>query len=158
MEEESIPPLRLEQTGKAMRRRWRSRACQCGSELLDQLHSFGVPRERAFVLLEVLGVNTATAAIVQPITGLLLAYEVGWPLFEGWVLASLYLYGVVGLFWLPVVWIQIRMHRLAIEARDSGSALPPAYHRLYHIWFACGLPAFFAVLVIMWLMLTKPMI
>jgi uncharacterized membrane protein len=40
----------------------------------------------------------------------------------------------------------------------SGSALPSAYFRLYRIWFACGFPAFFAVLGILWLMLTKPSI
>ena len=101
-------------------------------------------------------VFTATAAIAQPITGWLLAREIGWPLFEGWVLASLGLYVVVGVFWLPVVWIQIKMHRLAVQARDSGSELPPAYHRLYRIWFACGFPAFFSVIAILWLMITKP--
>lgn len=101
---------------------------------------------------------TATAAIAQPITGWLLAREAGWPVFEGWVLASLGLYVVVGLFWLPVVWIQVQMRRLAAAARDSGSVLPPAYHRLYRTWFACGVPAFFGVMAILWLMLTKPVI
>ncbi|MBO9450205.1 DUF2269 domain-containing protein [Tropicibacter sp. R16_0] len=99
---------------------------------------------------------TATAAILQPVTGYLLALEVGWPLLEGWVALSLALYVFVGAFWLPVVWIQIRMRDLAIAARDSGQDLPPAYHRLYGIWFACGFPAFAAVLTIIWLMLTKP--
>ncbi|GAB5436508.1 DUF2269 family protein [Falsiruegeria mediterranea] len=99
---------------------------------------------------------TATAAIFQPVTGYLLAREVGWPLLEGWVALSLLLYVFVGAFWLPVVWIQIRMRDLAINARDSGQDLPPAYHRLYRIWFACGFPAFAAVLAIVWLMLTKP--
>jgi uncharacterized membrane protein len=32
------------------------------------------------------------------------------------------------------------------------------YHRLYRVWFACGLPAFFAVLAIVWLMLARPSI
>jgi uncharacterized membrane protein len=99
---------------------------------------------------------TATAAIFQPVTGYLLAREVGWPLLEGWVALSLLLYVFVGAFWLPVVWIQIRMRDLAITARDSGQDLPPAYHHLYRIWFACGFPAFAAVLAIVWLMLTKP--
>lgn len=103
-------------------------------------------------------VFTATAAIFQPVTGYFLAQQAGWPLLEGWVAASLVLYVGVGLFWLPVVWIQIRMRRLAATARDSGHPLPPAYHRLYRIWFACGFPAFAAVLVILWLMLTKPVL
>lgn len=101
-------------------------------------------------------VFTATAAIAQPITGFLLAQEVGWPLFSGWVAWSLALYVFVGAFWLPVVWMQIRMRNLAITARDTDSPLPTAYHRLYRWWFAFGFPAFAAVLAIVWLMLTKP--
>jgi uncharacterized membrane protein len=101
-------------------------------------------------------VFTATAAVFQPITGLLLANITGYPVLEGWVAVSLGLYVFVGMFWLPVVWIQIRLRRLAAAARDAGTRLPPAYHRLYRIWFACGFPAFLAVLAIIWLMLTKP--
>ncbi|RUM08392.1 DUF2269 family protein [Rhizobium chutanense] len=101
-------------------------------------------------------VFTATAAILQPITGYLLAQSIGWDLSEGWIALSLLLYVVTGLFWLPVVWIQIRLRDLARAAVSSGQALPPAYHSLYHIWFACGFPAFAAVLGILWLMLTKP--
>ncbi|WP_029063500.1 DUF2269 domain-containing protein [Labrenzia sp. DG1229] len=101
-------------------------------------------------------VFTATAAVFQPITGYLLTREVGWPLLEGWVLVSLCLYVVVGLFWLPVVWIQIRLRRLAKHAAHAGEALPAEYQRLYRIWFVCGFPAFIAVLAIVWLMLTRP--
>lgn len=101
-------------------------------------------------------VFTATAAIAQPITGYVLARQTGYPIFGGWVGLSLVLYAVVGVFWLPVVWIQIKLRNLAIEARDAENALPDAYHRLYRIWFACGIPAFTAVLAIIWLMLTKP--
>ncbi|TYC64440.1 DUF2269 domain-containing protein [Rhodobacterales bacterium] len=99
---------------------------------------------------------TATAAILQPLTGYLLTQEVGWPLLEGWVFVSLCLYVIVGAFWLPVVWIQIKMRNLAIEAAATGEPLPPAYDVLFRIWFACGFPAFAAVLMIVWLMLTRP--
>lgn len=101
-------------------------------------------------------VFTATAALLQPVTGALLALEVGWPLLEGWLAASIGLYIVVGAFWLPVVWIQIQLRRLAIAARDAGEPLPGRYHRLFSIWFLCGFPAFSAVIAIIWLMLTKP--
>ena len=101
-------------------------------------------------------VFTATAAVAQPVTGYLLARSAGWPLLEGWVAWALGLYVVVGAFWLPVVWIQIRLRDLARAARDAGRPLPERYRRLYRIWFTCGFPAFFAVLAIVWLMLTKP--
>jgi uncharacterized membrane protein len=101
---------------------------------------------------------TATAVILQPATGTLLAYEIGWPLAEGWIVLSLALYVVTGVFWLPVVFIQIRLRDLAREAVMSDGRLPDAYHRLYRIWFAFGFPAFFAVLGIFWLMLARPAI
>ncbi|OIS94894.1 DUF2269 family protein [Brucella cytisi] len=103
-------------------------------------------------------VFTATATIVQPITGYLLAREAGWPVVSGWVGLSLALYIIVGAFWLPVVWMQIRLRNMARLAAREGKALPAAYHRLYRWWFAFGFPAFAAVLAIIWLMLTKPSI
>ncbi len=99
---------------------------------------------------------TATAVVAQPITGLLLVQTAGYRLDEGWIIASLLLYGVTGAFWLPVVWIQMRMRDLAKAAAASGEPLPSAYHRLYRIWFAFGFPAFASVLAIFWLMIARP--
>ncbi len=99
---------------------------------------------------------TASAVVVQPITGYLLARAIGWPLSEPWLLWSIGLYVLIGLFWLPVVWIQMRLRDLAREAATTGAPLAPAYHRLYRIWFACGFPAFLAILIIVWLMLERP--
>ena len=101
-------------------------------------------------------VFTASAVLFQPITGALLAHEIGWPLFEGWVGLSLILYVVTGLFWLPVVIIQIRLRDLARAAAEIGGPLPAHYHRLFRVWFLCGFPAFAAVLAILWLMTTRP--
>ena len=99
---------------------------------------------------------TATAVVVQPITGALLAREVGWPLSQGWIVLSLLLYIIAGAFWLPVVWIQMRMRDLARQAASEGAPLPDEEKRLFRIWFACGFPAFAAVLAILWLMLARP--
>jgi len=101
---------------------------------------------------------TATAAILQPVTGYLLAQSIGWSLQEGWIALSLLLYVLTGIFWLPVVWIQIRLRNLARSASAARLPLPSAYHRLYRVWFACGFPAFFSVVGIFWLMLNKPSI
>jgi uncharacterized membrane protein len=99
---------------------------------------------------------TATAAVLQPLTGAWLAYRIGWPLTTGWIALSLVLYGVVGLFWLPVVWIQIQLRNLARNAADANLPLPPRYHRLYSIWFAFGFPAFLSMIGILYLMLIRP--
>jgi uncharacterized membrane protein len=101
-------------------------------------------------------VFTGTAVVLQPITGLWLAHIIGWPLGEGWIVLSIALYIVTGVFWLPVVAIQVRLRDLAREAAAAGTSLPKAYHRLYRVWFAFGFPAFFAVIGIFWLMLTRP--
>jgi uncharacterized membrane protein len=103
-------------------------------------------------------VFTATAVVVQPITGFLLARMTGYDFSERWILVSLGLYLIVGLFWLPVVFIQMRIGALAREALMSGQPLPPAYYRLFAIWFAFGWPAFAAVLAIFWLMIARPAI
>lgn len=101
-------------------------------------------------------VFTATAGIAQPITGYLLARIEGWSLSEGWLLLSLGLYVITGLFWLPVIFIQIRMRDLAREAVQTDTRLSAKYFRLFWLWFGCGIPGFWAVLAIIWLMLAKP--
>src|SRR5947209_8279088 len=58
-------------------------------------------------------VFTATAVLVQPITGVLLVREVGYAFTDAWVLASIVLYLVTGAFWIPVVFMQQRMRYLA---------------------------------------------
>lgn len=101
-------------------------------------------------------VFTATAAIAQPVTGTLLALSLGWSLWESWIVVGIGLYLFVGVFWLPVVRIQIRLRDLAQQADQQGTALPDEYHRLYRIWFACGWPAFAAMIALFWVMLARP--
>lgn len=103
-------------------------------------------------------VFTATAVVAQPLTGVLLVRAVGYSMGEGWIILSILLYVVTGMFWLPVVWMQIQMRDLAIAAAANGTPLPARYHRLFWSWFACGFPAFGAVLAIFWLMIAKPSI
>jgi uncharacterized membrane protein len=99
---------------------------------------------------------TTPAVLVQPATGLWLALYAGFPLTSGWLLLALILYGVVGACWLPVVWLQLRMRRLAKTALREGTALPELYYLYSRWWFALGWPAFAAVLAIFYLMVAKP--
>lgn len=103
-------------------------------------------------------VFTASAVVVQPITGFLLMGELGVPLGEGWIVLSLILYVVTGAFWLPVVWLQMRLRDIAREAAARGTALPDSYHRMFRAWFWSGFPAFASVMAIIWLMIAKPVI
>ncbi|MDO5692373.1 MAG: DUF2269 domain-containing protein [Pseudomonadota bacterium] len=99
---------------------------------------------------------TTPAIIVQPVTGVWMAHLAGWPLTTPWLLASIGLYLLAGACWLPVVWLQIRMARLARAASTHGTPLPPAYARLQRTWEWLGYPAFVAMLVVYWLMVNKP--
>lgn len=99
---------------------------------------------------------TTPAVIVQPVTGIWLAMEQGWALTTGWIVWSLFLYGLAGACWLPVVWLQLRMRRIADHAVSTGTELPPLYRRYFIIWFALGWPAFAAMVAIVGLMVFKP--
>ncbi|MEH2537830.1 MULTISPECIES: DUF2269 family protein [unclassified Bradyrhizobium] len=101
---------------------------------------------------------TATAVVVQPITGTLLVLNVGYSLWDGWIVWSIVLYVITGALWLPVVWMQMRLRDLAVIAAAEGKPLPIEYHRIFWLWFAFGIPAFTAVAIIMWLMIAKPQI
>jgi uncharacterized membrane protein len=77
---------------------------------------------------------TATAAVLQPVTGLMLMRRGGYGLDQTWILASLALYVLVG--WLPVVAIQIKMRDLAERAvAAKEGTLPARYHLLARLWF-----------------------
>lgn len=101
-------------------------------------------------------VFTTPAVIVQPLSGLALVALAGHPLTAPWLVVSLILFAIVGLCWLPVVWLQLRMRDLAAAAVRDGRPLPVAYHRHFRAWFALGWPAFLGVIAIFWLMVWKP--
>lgn len=99
---------------------------------------------------------TATTIVVQPLTGLYLAYRLHIPLSTPWLYWSIVLFVIAGLCWLPVVGIQIRLRDIAQRAAASGQPLPPAYDRHLGTWAAMGVPALFSFLAIFYLMTAKP--
>ncbi|TGO03507.1 membrane protein [Candidatus Thiomargarita nelsonii] len=99
---------------------------------------------------------TTTSAIVQVITGIWMAWLVGWPLTQKWILISFALYFFAGACWLPVVWLQYRLRDMAEEALANDSPLPPLYYRYMRIWFWLGWPAFISLVIVFFLMVFKP--
>jgi uncharacterized membrane protein len=99
-------------------------------------------------------VFTATAAVLQPVTGYLLWRMTGgaWP--DRWLLWVGVLYLFVGACWLPVVVLQVRLRDAAALAGTVG-ALDARFHRRFRLWFALGWPAFLAILGLFALMLTR---
>ncbi|HEX4270685.1 MAG TPA: DUF2269 domain-containing protein [Rhizomicrobium sp.] len=101
---------------------------------------------------------TATAVALQPVTGWLLMRQTGVTFSESWVVAALVLYIIAGAFWLPVMWMQIRMRDLALAAAAANQMLPVEYYRLFRVWFLFGIPGFASVLAILYLMIAKPVL
>ena len=99
---------------------------------------------------------TLSAVIAQPITGGILMVLSATDLSERWLLTSLILYAVAGLFWVPVIFMQIEMRDLAKLAAEKGETLPPRYFTLFRRWFAFGIPGFGSVMIILYLMIAKP--
>ena len=100
---------------------------------------------------------TATTVVFQPLSGFYMAHLAGFPLNSRWIVWSVILYLVAGACWLPVVWLQIRMRDMAQASARDGIALPALYWRYLRIWAALGVPAFFALIIVFYLMTAKPM-
>jgi uncharacterized membrane protein len=99
---------------------------------------------------------TATTGVIQPLTGAYLIHLAGFPWQSTWIMWSLALYLLAGACWLPVVWMQIKMRDMAQVAAREGTELPALYWRYLRMWVALGIPAFFALVVVFWLMVAKP--
>ena len=101
-------------------------------------------------------VFTLSAVILQPISGGLLMMLSQTSFTERWPMISLALYGLAGAFWIPVVFMQIEMRDLARSAAEKHEPLPQRYFALFRRWFLFGIPGFGSVMLILWLMITKP--
>jgi uncharacterized membrane protein len=99
---------------------------------------------------------TLTAVLLQPVSGGVLMMLSSTALTERWLMSSLGLYAVAGLFWVPVIFMQREMRDLARNAAQQGQPLPPRYFALYRRWFLFGIPGFGSVMAILWLMIAKP--
>ncbi len=99
---------------------------------------------------------TTPTVIIQPITGYLMMRFMGWPMDTSWLAVATVLYLLAGICWLPVVWLQIKMHHTSQNAVAHDMSLPSAYHRMRRLWFWLGVPAFTAMVATVLLMVFKP--
>lgn len=98
---------------------------------------------------------TFPAIIVQPITGIWLMNHLGYSWSDQWLLITFIIYGIAGLCWLPVVWIQIQLKKMLITSAENGTSLPSKYFTLFKIWLVFGWPAFIGLIIIFFLMVKK---
>ena len=99
---------------------------------------------------------TPPAVLIQPLSGLWLAYAAGWPLSTPWLTLAIALFALAGACWLPVLALQLRMAHEAEAARREHRPLAAAYARWQSAWEALGYPAFAAMLAVFFLMVNKP--
>jgi uncharacterized membrane protein len=99
---------------------------------------------------------TGTSGALQPLTGLALVRMQGFSPLEPWLLVTYGLYILAFGCWAPVVWLQMKAQRLAARAVEAGTPLGPDYRRVMRLWFILGWPAFLSLLLIYWLMISKP--
>ena len=100
---------------------------------------------------------TATAVVVQPVTGRCWPGMTGYSLWERLDRSG-------RSFFTPSPahsgcrWSGCRCGCATLRSPQSNRRrqLPAAYHRLFWTWFAFGFPAFAAVLAIFWLMIARP--
>ncbi len=93
---------------------------------------------------------TTPAVVLQLVTGLWLTSRLNIALDSPWFIAVISLYLFVGMCWVPVVWIQIRIRNLIADGRPRDD-----YRKLMRAWVALGVPAFAAVIGIFYLMVAK---
>lgn len=99
---------------------------------------------------------TSPAVLIQPATGFWMLWKAGYNLTDFWLVATYVLYILAGCCWLPVVWIQCELKRQLEQSLAQDVPLPPRYQQLFRWWFALGWPAFMALIVVFYLMVTKP--
>jgi uncharacterized membrane protein len=99
---------------------------------------------------------TVPAVLIQPISGVWLIMHGGFDWSALWLMWTYGLYILAGIFWIPVVFIQIHLKKILQASVESGSPLPAHYHRLFRIWFLLGWPAFIGLVIVFFLMVMKP--
>lgn len=122
-------------------------------------HRSALAQERAFATRMTVKADylfTLPSVIIQPVSGAWLIWHGGFVWNDYWLVLTYGLYLLAGACWVPVVIIQMRIKEM-LEAQLRGEPFNEAtYDRLFRVWFVLGWPAFGGLLVIFWLMVTKP--
>ncbi|TWI55734.1 putative membrane protein [Pseudomonas duriflava] len=98
---------------------------------------------------------TLPCVVIQAATGIALAHGAGFSLTLPWLQWSIIFFLLAGLCWLPILWLQVRLQRLAETSHRHKSPLPPQAFRYMRAWLILGWPAFLALLVVLYLMISK---
>ncbi len=92
---------------------------------------------------------TTPAIVVQAITGLWLTFKLAIPLGSVWFITVVSLFVLIGICWIPVVWIQVRIRNIIANGGRRSD-----YQKLMKTWVSLGVPAFISILILYFLMVT----
>ncbi|ALA62142.1 hypothetical protein AL573_06290 [Rickettsia amblyommatis] len=67
---------------------------------------------------------TTPTVIIQPVSGIILVNMLGYNYSDLWLTLTYIRYIIAGSCWLPVVWIQIQLRNMALEALKQRIPLP----------------------------------
>ena len=95
------------------------------------------------------------SAILQPVTGVMLANLMGYSFDDFWLIISVNLYIFAGVLWLMAVYLQICMKKISLKAQKEQNALGKDYFRLVNYWIVLGVFSFSFMAGIFYLMIFK---
>ena len=95
---------------------------------------------------------TTPSVILQPITGVMLMSLMGYTFDTLWLFLSVMLYIFSTLLWLVAVYLQIRMKKIAIKAKEENQILGQDYFRLVNYWIGLGVFSALAMGIVFYLM------
>ncbi|WP_226801547.1 DUF2269 family protein [Alkalilimnicola sp. S0819] len=96
------------------------------------------------------------AVLLLLLSGMSLAELRGLPRDTPWLVASVVVFSLVGLIWLPVMWLQGRAARLAEACAAQGQPLPARFRRYMIWWYRLRWPESLGALLIFALMVFQP--
>lgn len=108
---------------------------------------------RQFIWLNIYVIGIAS--IIQLITGFLMAYVKGYVLSQFWGIVSFVGYGIAGFCWLPIIFLQMKCHDLAIDAQVCNIALSKIYYQYLIAWVVLGLLAVFSIITVFYFMVYR---
>lgn len=99
---------------------------------------------------------TIPAVTVAPITGAWLIWKNGYDWREWWLTITYIIYIIAGLCWLPAFGIQLKLKKILTQCTQDNTPPPGHYYKLFNMCFMLGWPAFGGLIIIFFLMVSKP--
>jgi uncharacterized membrane protein len=101
---------------------------------------------------------TTPVVFLQPITGILLIYKLGYTFDIFWIQGSIILYAVSISLWIVAVMYQIKMRKLSQELQQNKKPINNIYIGYFKVWIILGIISASSMLIIFYMMIFKPIL